>query len=160
MRFTVLLGSIMLLQTAANMLSEREAMWINFHSTFPYALGIHVGGVNALSGELVVDDADTQLRRCNKLSQAKSVQDYVVLPQQPWLDGTPLHQEKSANSLLCRSEEATLSKPSSLAPSLRLAFSSRSCPAAPYPISKGPRAVCGSVIAVKAHVQHNCGKAL
>lgn len=62
-------------------------MWINFHSSLPYALRIHIGGVNAISGEPVVDDANTQLRLRNKLSQGKSVQDYIILPQQPWLYG-------------------------------------------------------------------------
>jgi hypothetical protein len=62
-------------------------MWINFRSSRPYALKIHVGGVNAISGEPVVETAATQLRRRNQLSQGKPIQDYVILPQQPWLDG-------------------------------------------------------------------------
>lgn len=83
----ILLGCKVWLQTMANIISEQEAMWIDFHSSLPYALRIHVGGVNAISGEPIVEDANTRLRLRNKLSQGKSVQDYVVLPEQPWLDG-------------------------------------------------------------------------
>lgn len=62
-------------------------MWIKLYSSSPYALRIHVGGVNAISGKPVVEDAKSPIRLRNKLSQGKSKQDYVVLPQQPWLDG-------------------------------------------------------------------------
>lgn len=70
-----------------NTISEREALWIDFTSDRPDALKIHVGGVNAISGEPVAENAATQLRRRALLSQNKSIQDYVVLPEQPWLDG-------------------------------------------------------------------------
>jgi ubiquitin len=62
-------------------------MWIRFHSQKPYAIKIFVGGVNAVSGEPAVETAATMLRRRNRLSQNKPIQDYVVVPDQLWLDG-------------------------------------------------------------------------
>lgn len=66
---------------------QREAMWINFKSKKRYAIKIYVGGVNAVSGEPAVENAATTLRRRQKLSQNKPIQDYVVVPDQKWLDG-------------------------------------------------------------------------
>ncbi|KAH7001269.1 hypothetical protein EDB80DRAFT_894978 [Ilyonectria destructans] len=48
---------------------QREAMWIKFKSKKRYAIKINVGGVNAISGE------------------PAPIQDYVVVPDQKWLDG-------------------------------------------------------------------------
>lgn len=62
-------------------------MWIRFHSTRTYAIKIYVGGVNAISGESAVETAATKLRRQNLLRQSKSIQDYVIVPDQLWLDG-------------------------------------------------------------------------
>lgn len=49
--------------------TEREAMWIKFTATKPFAVKVYVGGVNAISGESkVVTDATKQRRkevRCN-----------------------------------------------------------------------------------------------
>jgi hypothetical protein len=66
---------------------EREAMWISFYCQRPYAIKIFVGGVNAVSGEPAVETAATRLRRRTLLSQNRSIQDYLVLPKQRWLDG-------------------------------------------------------------------------
>ena len=54
---------------------QREAMWLSFHadSWHPCAVKIAVGKVNAISGE--------------PWSEKLSSQDYVVCPDQPWLDG-------------------------------------------------------------------------
>ncbi|OCK93017.1 uncharacterized protein K441DRAFT_495920, partial [Cenococcum geophilum 1.58] len=68
-------------------LYRKEAMWIRFHSTRTYTIKIYVGGVNAISGEPAVETAATKLRRQNLLRQSKSIQDYVVVPDQLWLDG-------------------------------------------------------------------------
>ncbi|KAG2386326.1 hypothetical protein C9374_002772 [Naegleria lovaniensis] len=60
-------------------LYQREAMWLefmNFNTEYPHAMKIAVGKVNALSGETW--DEEIKLR---------NVQDYVVTPLQPWLDG-------------------------------------------------------------------------
>ncbi len=56
---------------------QREALWISFHGDNgrPNALKIGVGGVNAISGA----PFDKRLRR--------NPQDYLVVPDQPWLDG-------------------------------------------------------------------------
>jgi hypothetical protein len=67
---------------------EREAMWMNFDCKHPYAVKIYVGGVNTISGEPMVETAATLHSRRNQVASGKSNQDYVVLPEQPWLDGT------------------------------------------------------------------------
>jgi hypothetical protein len=56
---------------------QREAMWLSFEAEDwkPNAVKIGVGGVNAVSGKAW----DTKLRR--------RPQDYLVCPDQPWLDG-------------------------------------------------------------------------
>jgi len=59
-------------------------MWIKFNSYSKFALRIYVGGVNAITGEPMVPDMSTLLRRQNGIEKK---QDYVVLPSQPWLDG-------------------------------------------------------------------------
>lgn len=70
-------------------------MWIDFscHNTRDYMIKIYVGGVNAISGEHALGDAGTKLRRKAKLARqydskatASPLQDYVVVPGQPWLD--------------------------------------------------------------------------
>ena len=66
---------------------QREAMWIGFHSSEPYAMKIYIGGINAVSGEPSVETAATNLRRQAKLRENQSLQDYVVVPDQYWLDG-------------------------------------------------------------------------
>ncbi len=56
-----------------------EALWINFcciewHHRYPFAFKIAAGKINAISGQ----------EWSNGLSKA---QDYLVIPEQPWLDG-------------------------------------------------------------------------
>lgn len=68
-------------------MAEREAMWINFRSTKQYAIKVYVGAVNAVSGEPAIENAATQLRRRNMMAQGQSIQDYIVVPDQKWLDG-------------------------------------------------------------------------
>jgi len=78
-------------------------MWIGFRSQSIFAIEIYVGGINALSLEPKDQDLTTLLH--NYVSHAKSVraswvhpdqvgkvplksiQDYVVMPEQKWLDG-------------------------------------------------------------------------
>ena len=51
-------------------------MWINFYKgDYPFAIKIAAGKINALTGDTWT----------NKLSKTK--QDYVVIPEQPWIDG-------------------------------------------------------------------------
>lgn len=56
---------------------QREALWLGFHAASwkPNAVKIAVGRVNAISGEI-----DDEALHANH-------QDYVVCPDQPWLDG-------------------------------------------------------------------------
>jgi len=61
---------------------QSEALWINFNSQqvdanppYPFAVKIATGKINAVTGEPWQ----------NKL--IKNPQDYVVVPEQPWLDG-------------------------------------------------------------------------
>lgn len=54
---------------------QAEALWLNFHGQYPISLKIGAGKINALTGE------EWQ----GGLHQ--SPQDYLVLSQQPWLDG-------------------------------------------------------------------------
>ena len=55
---------------------QREAMWLSFRSTWPpVALKVGVGKVNAISGRPWSDTLDV------------NDQDYLVCPDQPWLDG-------------------------------------------------------------------------
>ncbi|KAK6331202.1 hypothetical protein TWF696_009924 [Orbilia brochopaga] len=71
---------------------QNEAMWINFHIREPvqspkYAIKIFAGGINVISGEPETETAATKLRRRTLLAENKSVQDYIVVPGQLWLDG-------------------------------------------------------------------------
>ena len=62
-------------------------MLIEFRSELLYAVKVLTGGVNAVSGEPSVETAASLLRQRQRLSSGKSLQDYVVLPKQPWIDG-------------------------------------------------------------------------
>jgi hypothetical protein len=67
--------------------SEREALWINLAASEPFAIKIYVGGINAVSGYPYNEDEETRARQRELLASGKSVQDYVVVPEQRWLDG-------------------------------------------------------------------------
>lgn len=56
---------------------QREALWLNFSGTHwpPVAVKVGVGKVNALTGETLAKGL------------AAEPQDYLVCPDQPWLDG-------------------------------------------------------------------------
>ena len=54
---------------------QSEAMWINFAGIYPIALKIGSGKVNAINGK----PWSVDLLRAD--------QDYIVIPNQPWLDG-------------------------------------------------------------------------
>jgi hypothetical protein len=89
---------------------QAEAMWIRFHSSYPFAVKIATGKINAVSGEAWtpklqpgerwVGPAYDQLARApeDQLQYMQSIssvapvrvpgaQDYVTIPDQPWLDG-------------------------------------------------------------------------
>lgn len=60
-------------------------MWIKFSAKEPFAFKIYVGGVNAISGVSIKESPEAKLKRLRLSDKAK--QDYIVLPDQPWLDG-------------------------------------------------------------------------
>lgn len=64
-------------------------MWIDFScgDTQYYMIKIYVGGVNAISGYSAIETAATKLLRQQDMAAKKRMQDYVVVPSQPWLDG-------------------------------------------------------------------------
>ncbi|KAK1984817.1 integral membrane protein [Colletotrichum cereale] len=66
---------------------QREAMWISFSSRAPFAIKLYVGGVNAVSGFPMTENDKTREKRLKMLSSGHQLQDYIVLPEQNWLDG-------------------------------------------------------------------------
>jgi hypothetical protein len=54
---------------------QSEALWIRFRTDYPFAVKVAAGKINAVTG----DQWTTDLQR--------EPQDYLVLPEQPWLDG-------------------------------------------------------------------------
>ncbi|KAF4945245.1 hypothetical protein FGADI_12106 [Fusarium gaditjirri] len=73
---------------------QREALWIDFKSQKRYAIKIYVGDVNIVSGEPSVPTAATSLRRRRLLKEGKSIQDYIVVPEQMWVDGVAVEPGK------------------------------------------------------------------
>ncbi|KAK3167765.1 hypothetical protein OEA41_010894 [Lepraria neglecta] len=65
---------------------QMEAMWINFKSmkNKNFAIRPFLGGVNGISGEAPTGNMASLLRQMNSMTQN---QDYIVLPEQKWLDG-------------------------------------------------------------------------
>ncbi|KAI1331154.1 hypothetical protein F5Y16DRAFT_293811 [Xylariaceae sp. FL0255] len=66
---------------------QREAMWINFEAAVPFAIKIHIGGINAISGLPMDEDEATKMKLREQLQKRESLQDYMVVPGQKWLDG-------------------------------------------------------------------------
>jgi hypothetical protein len=54
---------------------QSEALWLNFDAGYPFAMKVGAGKINAVTGE--VWTAGLQ----------REPQNYLVLPEQPWLDG-------------------------------------------------------------------------
>ena len=54
---------------------QAEAMWISFKASYPMAVKVAAGMINALTGDEWKNEIST------------SAQDYLVVPEQPWLDG-------------------------------------------------------------------------
>ncbi|TNC82805.1 MAG: hypothetical protein C9356_02750 [Oleiphilus sp.] len=59
---------------------QSEAMWISFNGTYPIALKVATGKINAITGELWTNELTDE------------PQNYVVLSEQPWLDGYAVEQ--------------------------------------------------------------------
>ena len=56
-------------------MSQAEAMWISFSADYPMAVKIAAGKINAVTGKQWTNDL------------SRRPQDYMVTPDQPWLDG-------------------------------------------------------------------------
>ena len=56
-------------------MDQSEALWISFSASYPFAVRIAAGKINAVSGEAWTAELHSE------------PQDYVVVPGQPWLDG-------------------------------------------------------------------------
>ena len=54
---------------------QAEALWINFHSDYPFAVKVATGKICAITGNCWTDHLN------------RDPQDYAALPEQPWLDG-------------------------------------------------------------------------
>ena len=54
---------------------QSEALWVNLHGHYPFAVKVATGKINALTGESWTDGIH------------RDPQDYMVTPDQPWLDG-------------------------------------------------------------------------
>src|SRR5581483_4937247 len=54
---------------------QSEALWINFRTRYPFAVKVAAGKINALTGGLWNGGLESD------------PQNYLVLPEQPWLDG-------------------------------------------------------------------------
>jgi hypothetical protein len=65
---------------------QSEAMWIRFHSRYPFAVKIAAGKINAVDGE-PWHTTLTKRSGPRQGTDAGPEQDYLVLPEQPWLDG-------------------------------------------------------------------------
>jgi ubiquitin len=68
-------------------------MWIRFESIERFAVKIYIGGVNAVSGESMLETEKTDAQRYKLLSKKKPIQDYIVTPKQLWLDGVASTEE-------------------------------------------------------------------
>lgn len=72
--------------------TEREAMWIRIKSSSLFAINVFIGGLNAVSGEYAIEIEQTIIIRMKSLAKSVSIQDYIVTPQQLWLDGVRVYQ--------------------------------------------------------------------
>ena len=59
---------------------QAEAMWLSFSGSYPVAVKVAAGKINALTGEPWTNDL------------SERPQDYLVVPGQPWLDGFCIEQ--------------------------------------------------------------------
>ncbi len=59
---------------------QAEALWINFESSYPFAVKVAAGKVCAITGNAWTDHLN------------RDPQDYAALPEQPWLDGYCVEQ--------------------------------------------------------------------
>src|SRR5437763_6697899 len=118
------------------LITEREAMWIYFQTEGGkrWAIRPFVGGVNGISGEVATGDMRTFLRQ----SQSASLrQDYLVLPEQLWLDGIAtspgIVKQFVATPMLSAAQQEKIKKKTSQGPLERERRRSSRAQAAPMP---------------------------
>jgi hypothetical protein len=73
---------------------QSEALWLNFNDQdYPIAVKVAAGAINAVTGERWTPQLHHGVSpsKVGK-KRVKKVQDYVVLPDQPWLDGVNVGQ--------------------------------------------------------------------
>jgi hypothetical protein len=94
---------------------QSEALWIRFHSRYPFGVKIAAGKINAVTGKPWSAELEgpttkaTPMMRCGDVNVPLSMgfpagdllsraapegQDYLALPKQPWLDGFCVEQGK------------------------------------------------------------------
>ncbi|MEI6622229.1 MAG: hypothetical protein WCP28_10020, partial [Actinomycetes bacterium] len=70
---------------------QGEALWLNFHAgRYPFAVKIAAGKINAVTGRqwtAGLSHGPSPSAPSGGRGSVGAVQDYVVLPAQPWLDG-------------------------------------------------------------------------
>ena len=77
---------------------QAEALWLNFYGDYPIALKIGTGKINAIDGanwteglsRKSIAPAEWRVTRSN------GGQNYVVIPEQPWLDGYCVEEDMVA----------------------------------------------------------------
>ena len=68
---------------------QSEALWIDFSGRYPIAIKIGTGKINAISGESWASGIKhpRQVSEANSVKTNQAKQNYIVIPEQPWLDG-------------------------------------------------------------------------
>ncbi|KAG6366893.1 hypothetical protein INS49_001074 [Diaporthe citri] len=59
-------------------------------ATAPFMIKIYCGYINVVSGEHAAERTETKQRRAKLLEQGELIQDYFVLPEQPWIDSVAI----------------------------------------------------------------------
>jgi Ubiquitin family len=62
-------------------------MWISFNCQQPFAVKVFVGGINVVTGESKRKTPEMVKCQQERFANNESMQDYVVPPDQLWLDG-------------------------------------------------------------------------
>lgn len=68
-------------------LHQNEAIWASSRSTVPFKIKMYAGVVTVVSGEHSEEDPATQGRRISLRRQGQAIQDYIVVPDQPSVEG-------------------------------------------------------------------------
>jgi len=67
---------------------QSEALWLSFHGNYPIAVKIRTGKINVIDGTPWNEDSDITKSTIGWDPRRDShKQDYIVIPDQPWIDG-------------------------------------------------------------------------